>query len=173
VKAPPLPEAKVGQHCIDTSGRGKGTCKFALPRLVNYWSDLNDRKVAITVRIRAIRRILARDPVIRTGRRSILEYHEVVISLAARGINTFLIVEREQRIRVTPVQWQCGIPALSVGDIWIRTVRASRLAHIAIVETEISGWREHDAGTGRSRDLILGDRGPTEQQMLGSGNRAG
>lgn len=93
---------------------------------------LNDSEVAITVVIRAIRRIFARDPIIRTCRRAILEHYEVVIPLATCGINTFLVIESEHRIRVTPVHWQCGISALvgpAKGDNYQKPLFTVRTGH--------------------------------------------
>ena len=93
------------------------------------------------------------------------EHYEIVIPLVTCGVNTFLVIEPEQRIRVTPVHWQRGISAL-VGPARITkqigTVGASRFTNVALIETEIPGWRVDEAGTGRGRDLILGDPSPAE-----------
>lgn len=141
--------------------------------VATYSGHFNDGEVAIAIVIGAIRRIFTRDPVIRMRRRTILEHYEVVIPLATCGVNTFLVIEVEQRIRVTPMQWQGGISALDGSDIWIRSVGASGFAHVAVVVTEILGWREGDAGTGRGRDLVLGDPSPAKQLVPGPDNAAG
>ena len=83
-------------------------------RLVVQSDQLNHREVAITVLIRAIRRVLASDPVIRTRWCTVLEYYEVMIPLATRGINAFSAIEPEHRIGVTPVQWQGEVQSKGV-----------------------------------------------------------
>src|SRR5215469_7295965 len=111
--------------------------------------DPDDGLVTIAIGILAICRVFAYHPVNR--RRGIgirAEYHEIVIPLTARAVNAFLVVQGEYRKRIAPMQWQAGISALDVSDIWIGAVGASRFAHVAVVEPEIPGGRERDGGSG-------------------------
>jgi hypothetical protein len=58
--------------------------------------NLHESKVAITIVGGAICRIFTCDPVNRRGGIGICtEHDEVVVSLATRGINTFLVIQAE------------------------------------------------------------------------------
>ena len=74
--------------------------------VAEHRNHLDYGKVAIPIVVGAICRIFAGDPVIRTQRRTILEHYEIVISLAACGVSAFLIIEPENRKRVTPVRYR-------------------------------------------------------------------
>jgi hypothetical protein len=142
------------------------------PGLVSAGSrrDPNHSEVAITIVIAAICRIFTHDPE-RRMRSSLgirAEHYEVVITLVACGLKTSWVIEVEQCIRVTTVQWRGGIRTGC-----IRTVEASRFAHVAIVIAEIPGWREGDACADRSRcQCTRRFTTPSEEHVPGPQNGA-